>query len=58
MNFLQPIGRAFLAFPATVGCLATLTADDNLHLSEKVYTPWSDTIVPLAESALLKEKIL
>ena len=55
MNFLQPIGRVFLAFPATVGCLATLTADDNLHLSEKVYTPWADTIVPLAESALLKE---
>ena len=37
-------------------CLATLAADDNLHPSEKVYTPWADTIVPLAESALLKEK--
>ena len=55
MNFLQPIGRVFLAFLATVGCLATLAVDDNLHPSEKVYTPWADTIVPLAESALLKE---
>jgi len=36
----------------------TLVADDNLHPSEKVYTPWADTIVPLAESALLKEKTL
>ena len=58
MNFLQPIGRVFLAFLATVGCPATLAADDNLHPSEKVYTPWADTIVPLAESALLKEKTL
>ena len=31
-------------------------ADDNLHLSGKVHTPWADTIVPLVESALLKEK--
>ncbi len=30
-------------------------ADDNLHPSGKVHTPWVDTIVPLAESALLKE---
>ena len=30
--------------------------DDNLHPSGKVHTPWVDTIVPLAESALLKEK--
>ena len=58
MNFLQPIGRVFLAFLATVRCLAALAADDNLHPSEKVYTPWADTIVPLAESALLKEKTL
>ncbi len=56
MNFLQPIGRVFLAFPATVGRRATLAADDNLHPSEKVYTPWADTIVPVAESALLKEE--
>ncbi len=56
MNFLQPIGRVFLAFMATVGRLATLAADDNLPHSEKVYTPWADTIVPLAESVLLKEE--
>ena len=55
MNFLQPIGRVFLAFLASVGYLATLAADDNLRPSERVYTPWADTIVPLAESALLKE---
>ena len=30
--------------------------DDNLHPSGKVHTPWVDTIVPLAESALLKEE--
>ncbi len=29
-------------------------ANDNLHPSGKVYTPWADTIVPLAELALLK----
>ncbi len=34
----------------------TLVADDNLHPSGKVYTPWADIIVPLAESALLKEE--
>ncbi len=56
MNFLQPIGGEFLAFLDTVGRLATLAADDNLHPSGKVYTPWADTIVPLAESALLKER--
>ncbi len=56
MNFLQPIGRVFMGFPATVGRLATLAADDDLHPSEKVYTPWADTIVPLTESALLKEE--
>ena len=54
MNFLQPIGRVLFAFMATVGRL-TLAADDNLHPSEKMYTPWANTIVPLAESALLKE---
>ena len=31
-------------------------ADDNLHPSGKVHTPWADTIVPLAESALIKEQ--
>ncbi len=31
-------------------------ADDNLHPSGKVYTPWAGTIVPLAESALLKDE--
>ena len=31
-------------------------ADDNLHPSGKVHTSWVDTIVPLAESALLKEE--
>ncbi len=56
MNFPQPIGRVFPAFLGTVGRLATLLAGDNLHLSEKVYTPWAGTIVPLAESALLKEE--
>ena len=56
MNFLQLIGRVFLAFLATVGCLATLAAEDNLHPSKKVYTPWADTIVRLAESALIKEE--
>ena len=56
MNFLQPIGSVLLNFFATVGRLATLAADDNLHPSEKVYTPWADTFGPLAESALLKEK--
>ncbi len=34
----------------------TLVADDNLHPSGKVYTPWADTIVPLAELALLEEE--
>ncbi len=34
----------------------TLVADDNLHPSVKVYTPWANTVVPLAESALLKEE--
>ncbi len=29
---------------------------DKLHPSGKVYTPWGNTIVPLAESAMLKEK--
>ncbi len=58
MNFLQSIGRVFLALLATVGCLANMAVDDNLHPSEKVYTPWADTIVPLAELALLKEKTL
>ncbi len=56
MNFLQPIGRVFLAFRAIVGRLKTLAADDNLHPSEKVYIPWAETIVPLAESAWLKEE--
>jgi len=32
----------------------TLVANDSLRPSGKVYTPWADTIVPLAESALLK----
>ena len=36
--------------------ILTLVADDNLHFSGKVYTPWGDTIVPLAELALLKEE--
>ena len=31
-------------------------ADDNLHPSGNVPTPWADTIVPLVKSALLKEK--
>ena len=31
-------------------------SDDNLHPSGKVHTPWADTIVPLAESALIKEQ--
>ena len=56
MNFLQSIGRVFLAFLATVGCLAPLAADANLHPSEKVYTPWAGTIVRLAKLALLKEE--
>ncbi len=56
MNFLQPIERVFLAFLATVRRLATLAADDNLPPSEKVYKPWADTIVPLAESDMLIEK--
>ena len=56
MNFLQPTGSVLLNFFATVGRLATLAADDNLPPSEKVYTPWADTIVPLTESALLKEE--
>jgi hypothetical protein len=34
----------------------TLVADEYLHPSGKVYTPWADTIVPLAEMALLKEE--
>ncbi len=56
MNFLQPIERVFLAFLATLLLLATLAADDNLHPSKRVYTPWADTIVPLAESAWLKDE--
>ncbi len=31
-------------------------ANDNLHPSGKVHTPWADTIVPLVKSALLKEE--
>ncbi len=31
-------------------------ADDNLHPSGKVHTPWADTIVPLVKSALLNEE--
>ncbi len=31
-------------------------ADDNLHPSGKMHTPWADTIVPLVKSALLKEE--
>ena len=31
--------------------------DDNLHPLGKVHTPWVDTIVPVAESALLEEQI-
>ena len=31
-------------------------ADDNLHPSGKVHTPWADTIVPLVKSALLIEE--
>ena len=31
-----------------------LMADDNLHPSGNVYTPWAYTIVSLAELALLK----
>ena len=34
----------------------TLVADDNLHPSGNVYTPWADTIVRLTELALLKEE--
>ena len=33
-----------------------LVADDNLHPSGKVHTPWADTNVPLVKSALLKEE--
>ena len=32
----------------------TLVADDNLHAFGKVYIPCADTIVPLADLALLK----
>ncbi len=39
-----------------VGGDPTLVADNNLHASGKVCTPWADTIVSLAESALLKEE--
>ncbi len=49
MNFLQPIGSVLPNFFATVGRLATLAVDDNLPPSEKVYIPWADTIVALAE---------
>ncbi len=31
-------------------------AGDTLHPSGEVHTPWADTIVPLVESALLKEE--
>ena len=56
MIVLQPIGRVFLEFLATAGRLSTLAVDNNLHPSEKVYTPWADTNVPLAQSALLQEE--
>ena len=56
MNFLHSIGRVFLETLATAGRLTSLAANDTLHPSEKVYTPWADTIVPLTESALLKEE--
>ena len=56
MNFLQTIGSVILNFLATVGRLVTPAGDDTLHPNEKVYTPGADTIVPLVESALLKEE--
>ncbi len=55
MNFLHLIGRVFLENLGTAGQLTSLAADDTLHPSEKVYTPWADTIVSQTESALLKE---
>ena len=36
----------------------TLVANNNLHPSRKLFTPWANTIVPLAELALLKEGTL
>ncbi len=59
MNFPQPIGGVPLNFFATGGRLAAPAApaaDNNLHPSEKVYPPWADAIVPLAESILPKEE--
>ena len=41
-----------------VGGDQTLVADNNLHPSRKVFTLWANTIVPLAESALLQEGTL
>ena len=41
-----------------VGGDQTLVADNNLHPSRNVFTLWANTIVPLAESALLKEGTL
>ena len=49
MNFLQSTGGVLIAFMSTAGHPATLAAEDNHHPSDKVYTPWADTIVPLAE---------
>ena len=36
----------------------TLVADNNLHPSRKMFALWANTIVPLAEPALLKEGTL
>jgi len=47
----------FFTFTALIRVLTLpLMANNNLRPSEKVYTPWADTIVYLAESALLKEE--
>ncbi len=66
LAFLSTTGRLTMFAAATVmhcfwppiypRLIWRQVVDDNLHPSGKVHTPWVDTIVPLAESALLKEE--
>ena len=57
----NPVGVRFVnittIFRQAIGALS-LVVSDNLHHSSEVLTRWAKTIIPLAETALLKEKIL
>ena len=57
----NPVGIRFVNFTTifrqAIGALS-LFANENLHHSSEVLTRWAKTIIPLAETAWLKEKIL